>query len=178
MRVDTACKNLYIKYMNTAKLKPSAPKPIKAAATRVSRAPKASAALGPAKPPSGTLPGVVLLGGNALHKARLSDRLLNALGPMFEVNITNARTQMPKMIKSSVGGKVFVIGNAKSADSPPAVLIGMAELERVVQEAAKPAPSRTLGEILDSLPYSGMDLRSPRVEALPGGGLPTVRIPK
>ena len=96
---------------------------------------------------------------------------------MVEVNITDARTQMPKMIRSSVGGKVYLNGNAKSGNAPPAVLIGMAELERVVQEAAKPAPNRTLGEVLASLPFSGMELRPLRAKPLPNDGLPMARLP-
>lgn len=71
-----------------------------------------------------------------------------------------------------------MILNAGSADLPPAVIIAMAELEPVVQEAAEPTPSRTLGEVLDSLPFSDMDLQSPRVESLPGDGLPTACIPR
>ena len=114
----------------------------------------------------------------AFSKALFSDRLLSALGPLFEVNITDARTQMPKMIRSSVGGKVYLIGNPKSADSPPAVLIGMAELERVVQEVAKLAPSRTMGEVLASLPFSGMELRPLRAQPLPNDGLPMAHLPR
>jgi len=72
---------------------------------------------------SGVLPGADLLPGkvsrkttqkiatDAFYKARLSDRLLSALGPLFEVNITDARTQLPKMIRSSVGRKVYLIGH-------------------------------------------------------------------
>ena len=115
---------------------------------------------------------------NTFGKPRLSDRLLNALGPLFEVNITDGRTQMPKMIRSCVGGKVYLIGNANGADSPPAVLIGIAELERVVKEVAKPVPSRTFGELRASLPFSGMKLRPLLAEPLVNDGLPVAVLPR
>jgi hypothetical protein len=179
--------------MSTAKLKSSALKPSKAAAARTTtnaKAPKATVAFRATSGSSGAaLETLRVRGkgagktvskstGSVSHKAPFSDRLLRALGPLFEVNITDARTQMPKMIRSSVGGKVFLIGNAKSTDSPPAVLIGMAELERVVQEAAKPAPGRTLGDVLASLPFSGMELRPLRSEPLPGDSLPMAHLPR
>ena len=170
--------------MSTAKPKSLTRKPAKAAAARATT--KAKTTTGA----SGVLLGAVLLrskvsrktthkiAANASCKDRLSDRLLSALGPLIEVNITDARTQMPKIIRSCVGGKVYLIGNAKSADSPRAVLIGMAELERVVKEAAKPVPSRTFGELRASLPFSGMELRPLRAEPLPNDGLPMVHLPR
>ena len=169
--------------MSAAKLKSPALKPAKAVAARAPTAGTANVA-------SGVLPAAALLGGkaprkttrrtiaNAFGKPRLSDRLLSALGPLSEVNITDARAQMPKMIRSSVGGKVFLIGNAKNADSPPAVLIGMAELERVVKEVAKPVSGRTFGELRASLPFSGMKLLPLLAEPLPNDDLPVVFLPR
>ena len=67
----------------------------------------------------------------------MSDCLLDSLGPIFEISIAYARIEMPKLIRSS---EVFVSANAKRADGPPAVLIGMTQLERVVQEANETTP--------------------------------------
>lgn len=109
---------------------------------------------------------------------QLSPRLQKAIGPMMVINITNARAQIPKMVRSSADGKVFVIGSAKSPDTPSAVLIGMAEFERVVKEATKPVPSRTFGELRASLPFSGMKLRPLLAEPLPNDGLPVAFLPR
>ena len=75
---------------------------------------------------------------DALLKIGFSERLLNVLGPMFEVNVADARRHLPRMIRSCADGQGFVIGNAKSAASPRAILIGTAVLERLIQEAASP----------------------------------------
>lgn len=175
--------------MSNAKLKSPTAKPAKAAAaagrTTTARAPSPSSRTAPAgillqdkstrkSPPKRPHP----VAAPAFHRVRISERLLSALGPMSEVNITDARAQMPKLIRSSVSGRVYLIGNAKSADSPPAVLIGMAELERVVREAAQPAPGRTLGEVLASLPFSGMKLKPLRAQPLPDDGLPVAHLPR
>ena len=94
------------------------------------------------------------------------------------MNISDARARLPKMIRESVMGRTYLIGSARNADAPSAVLIGVSKLDEVVQEVAQSGSSRTLGDILDSLPFSGMELRSPLVEPLPGAGLPTLRLPK
>ena len=170
--------------MRAAKLKSPTRKPAKAAAARASTTAKTNTGA------SGVSSGAALLGGKVPRKTtgklvnntfgtpRLSDRLLSALGPLFEVNITDARTQMPKMIRYSACGQVFLIGNAKSANSPPAVLIGMAELERVVKEVAKPVSSRTFGELRASLPFSGIKLRPLLAEPLPNDDLPVAFLPR
>jgi hypothetical protein len=109
----------------------------------------------------------------------IRDRLREALGAAVEVNITEARAQMPQMVKYSTAGRgTYLIGSARNRETRPAVLIGMDELERVVQVAANPPPSRTLGDILDTLPFPGMDLPRLKLKALPGGGLPNLRLPK
>lgn len=107
------------------------------------------------------------------HKA-LSVRLRDALGNLITVNVAEARTQMPKMIRSSAEGHTFLIANARAADAPAAVLIGLEELDRMV---AEPVAARTLGDVLATLPFSGMDLSPPEAGALPGTGLPAALIP-
>lgn len=111
---------------------------------------------------------------SALRNKAVSERLRHALGELVIVNIADARTQMPKMIRSSAMGHTFLIGNARTADAPAAVLIGLEELDRVV---AEPIATRTLGDVLATLPFSGMELSPPKAGALPGAGLPTALIP-
>lgn len=109
----------------------------------------------------------------------IRERLRKALGAVVEVNITDARAKMPQMVKYSTAGRgTYLIGSARNRETRPAVLIGMDELERVVQEAASPVANRTLGDILDTLPFPGMDLPRLKIKALPGDGLPTLRLPK
>jgi hypothetical protein len=162
--------------MSTDKLKPNTLKPAKASATKKSTE---TTAVSPGTGVQGdkmSRKTTHKLATVILTKPAISKRLLSALGPLLEVNITDARSQIPKMIRSSVGGKVYLIGNAKSADSPTAVLIGMAELERVVQEVARTSPSRTLGEVLATLPFSGMKLQPLRAKPLPNDGLPMAHL--
>jgi len=96
---------------------------------------------------------------------------------VVEINISDARAQMPKMVRDSAGGHTYVIGSARSSDAPAAVLIGISELARVVEEAARPVAGRTLAEVLDSLPFSGMALCPLQADALPGVGLPAAQLP-
>lgn len=107
----------------------------------------------------------------------LTERMRHALGPVVSINISDARAQMPQMVRASAGGHTYVIGSARSADAPAAVLIGLAELARVVEEAARPLPERTLAELLDSLPFSGMVLQPLQADTLPGTGLPAAQLP-
>ncbi len=110
-----------------------------------------------------------------LRKVPLPDRLLKALWPFVTVSIADARTLMPKMVRSSAVGHTYLISNARTADAPSAVLIGLEELNRVV---AEPVNTRTLGEVLASLPFSGMELKPLTAGILPGSGLPAVLLPK
>lgn len=92
----------------------------------------------------------------SLQARRVGDA---GVGPMVEVDIADARTHLPRMIRSSADRQGISIGNTKSAASPRAILIGMRVLEPVIQEAARPPASPTAGEILESLPFSEMELR-------------------
>lgn len=113
--------------------------------------------------------------GGVRRTVPLPERLLNALGPFVTVSIADARTQMPKMVRSSATGHTYLISNARTADAPSAVLIGLEELNRVVAETIN---TRTLGEVLATLPFSGMELKPLTAGTLPGSGLPTALLPK
>ena len=100
-------------------------------------------------------------------------------GPVVELNVSNARAQMPKIIKASTDGKsAFLIGSAHNRETQRAVLIGEKTLELMVHEASKPVKTRTLGEILDSLPFSGMEIPRLRATPLHSDDLPVARIRK
>ena len=105
----------------------------------------------------------------------LPERLMNALGPFVTVSIADARTQMPKMVRSSASGHIFLIRNARLSDAPAAVLIGLEELNRVV---AEPIKGRTLSDVVAALPFSGMSFKPLTAGTLPGPGLPTALLPK
>lgn len=166
--LDTQIHHVYISYMSTAKSKPVVRKAAKAA-------PASDKVTFRASPPKA-------IGHFAVKQRRvsvlrdksLSERLRHALGDLVMVNIADARTQIPKMIRSSAMGHTFLISNARAADAPAAVLIGLEELDRVV---AEPVAARTLGDVLATLPFSGMDLSPPQAGALPGAGLPRALIP-
>jgi len=166
--LDTQTHHVYISYMSTAKSKSVVRKAAKAtpASDKVTFQPLPSKATG--------YFAVKQRHVSVLRNKAVSERLRHALGDLVMVNIAEARTQMPKMIRSSAMGHTFLIGNARAADAPAAVLIGLEELDRVV---AEPVAARTLGDVLATLPFSGMDLSPPQAGALPGAGLPTALIP-
>lgn len=160
---------MYITYMSTAKPRAAARKVAKAAA---------AAGKSPARVSSPKAAVPVALGkrgrGSALRDLAVSEKLRLALGELVTVSIADARTMMPKMVRSSATGHTYLIGNARAADAPAAILIGVEELGRVV---AEPAATRTLGEVLATLPFSGVPLPAPAAPVLPGAGLPAVLMP-
>lgn len=67
------------------------------------------------------------------------------------VSVASARTEMPGLIRASAeSGRAFLIHNAKNASAAGALLINPAVLEQRLQAAATP---RTLGELIDTLPF-------------------------
>ena len=113
-----------------------------------------------------------------LPHIRFSERLSTALGDPFEVNITEARTHLAKMIRCCAEGQVFLIKNGKQADAHSAVLISVAALELAIREASQPALSGTMGEILASLPFAAMELEPLRAAPILEDGLPQVLLPR
>jgi hypothetical protein len=160
--------DVYISYMSIAKSKPLARKPAKAA-------PAADKSRLRAIAPERAAPLVKRGRVAARREVALPERLRHALGELVTVSIADARTRMPKMIRSSATGHTFLISNARVSDAPSAVLIGLDELNRVL---AEPVGTRTLGEVLATLPFSGMELTPPTAATPPGAGLPTARLPK
>ena len=153
---------MYITYMSIAKPKPFVRKAAKAA-------PAAD------KPRIRLLSSKDAAGASRRGPTPLPERLMSALGSVVTVSIADARTQMPKMVRSSATGHTYLICNARTTDAPSAVLIGLDELNRVVAEPTNP---RTLGEVLATLPFSGMALAPLTAGALPGSGLPTALLPE
>jgi hypothetical protein len=91
-----------------------------------------------------------------------------------QVPVASARTGMPGLIRASAkSGRAFLIHNAKNPAAASALLISPDVLrERLEQSRAV----RTLGELLDSLPFKRQG--SPRLRAeLPDDRLPELRVP-
>lgn len=89
------------------------------------------------------------------------------------IAVASARNSMPGLILASANmGRAFLIRNAKSASAASALLIDPKVLE---QRLSSMKPRRTLGELIDALPFRQHD--APRVVArLPNDEAPTLRI--
>lgn len=116
--------------------------------------------------------------------ATADDRLANVvrttirLGAMTvevdEVGVGYARTEIPSLIRESAKtGRAFHIRNAKNPDAASAVLLSVAALEKLV---VAPVRQRTLGEVLDALPFKHAG--APRVRvAVPDNRVRALRAP-
>jgi hypothetical protein len=73
------------------------------------------------------------------------------------------------MIQKSMGLKdAFLVRNIKNPTAPEVLVINPAALD---QELRRVRPGRTLGEIIDVLPFNRQGVPSLRVRALPDAGL-------
>jgi hypothetical protein len=88
-----------------------------------------------------------------------------ALGPVWlnvePVAVGSARNVMPRLIRDSASGRAFLIRNAKSPAAASALLINPEVLQ---ERLIKWRPRRTLGQVLDSLPFKR--LGAPRVKTI------------
>ena len=117
--------------------------------------------------------------GGGVSPARHEGHLLQMLGQILEVDIADVSARLPEMIQSAAAGRTHLIRSGTGVDAPLAVLIGVSEFRRVLREPTEPAPSgRTMGKLLASLPYWGMNLPALRAEPLEHDGLPQARLPK
>ena len=67
------------------------------------------------------------------------------------VAVASARTNMPGMIRASAeAGRIFIIENNRSASARPTLLINPDVLQ---QHLAAARPRRTLGQLLETLPF-------------------------
>ena len=112
--------------------------------------------------------------GTVAHKVALTERVLNAIGPVVALSVAEARKQMPQILRSAALGHIYLIGDARN-DAPSAVLIGVESLHRLLGARRN---SQTLREVWASLPFSGMKVAPLSAGTLPGSGLPSARLPK
>jgi len=77
------------------------------------------------------------------------------------VAVGSARNEMPRLIRDSATGRAFLIRNAKSPTAAGALLINPEVLQ---ERLTKGKPRRTLGQLLDSLPFKR--LGAPRVKTI------------
>lgn len=91
-----------------------------------------------------------------------------------EVGVGYARTEIPSLIRASARtGKAFHIRNAKNPDAPSALLVSPEALARIVSVRVQ---RRTLGELLQSLPFKHID--TPRVRVnVPNNLMRPLRVP-
>lgn len=93
------------------------------------------------------------------------------------VAVGAARADIPGLMRRSAEtGRGFLIKNAKTQAGPSAILVDLAVFRDRIAQAR---PSRTLGEIVDSLPFHKLG-KSPVLEPdlLPDDGLPTLDMPE
>lgn len=93
------------------------------------------------------------------------------------VAVGAARNDMPGLMRRSAEtGRAFLIKNAKTQGGPSALLVDEAVLRERVAQAR---PARTLGQIIDALPFRRLG-KSPVLvaDALPFDGLPELQLPE
>lgn len=89
------------------------------------------------------------------------------------VAVGSARTVMPRLIRDSASGRAFLIRNAKSPSAATALLINPEVLqERLIRSK----PRRTLGQVLDALPFKRLGAPRLRVVDLPDDEAPALVI--
>jgi hypothetical protein len=85
------------------------------------------------------------------------------------LGIAAGRIALPKMIQGSMRLEdAFLVRNVKNPTAPEVLVINPAALD---QELRRVRPGRTLGEIIDVLPFGRQGVPSLRVRALPDAGL-------
>lgn len=91
-----------------------------------------------------------------------------------QVAVASARTGMPGLIRASAkSGRAFLIQNAKNPSAASALLINPGVLQ---QRLAQVRPARTLGQLLDSLPFKRRGAPRLTVE-LPDDVAPDLKVP-
>lgn len=139
----------------------------RARAPKAATARKARPAAGAGKP-----------AGAAAHPLRTVAKTQITLGlvsvDVERVSVASARTEMPGLIRASAEtGRAFLIHNAKNASAAGALLINPAVLEQRLQSAAAP---RTLGQLIDTLPFKRRGSRRVAVSR-PDDVMPARRVP-
>lgn len=85
------------------------------------------------------------------------------------LGIAAGRVALPKMIQGSVGLEdAFLVRNVKNPMAPEVLVINPAALDK---ELRRVRPGRTLGDIVDVLPFNRQGVPSLRVHALPDAGI-------
>jgi hypothetical protein len=85
------------------------------------------------------------------------------------LGIAAGRIALPKMIQGSMALEdAFLVRNVKNPTAPEVLVINPAALD---QELRRVRPGRTLGDIVDVLPFNRQGVPSLRVRALPDAGI-------
>lgn len=91
-----------------------------------------------------------------------------------EIGVVQARAEIPSLIRASAKtGRAFHIRNAKNPHSATALLVSPEALEKLVFKASR---RRTLGEVLDALPFKHTGAGRVRV-SVPDNTMRVLRVP-
>lgn len=122
--------------------------------------------------------------GRAAQQENLHDVLSFSIGSGGSVElevetlaVSASRGDIPALMRRSAEtGRGFIIQNAKTQAGPAALLVDVGVLR---DHVAKARPSRTLGDIIDSLPFRKLG-KSPVLELdpLPNDTLPELDLPQ
>lgn len=98
------------------------------------------------------------------------------LGPVTfdarRVSVASARSDMPRLVRATSDGDVFLIYNAKNDDAPTAILVSPDVLR---QQITSPRLRRNLRDLVDALPFKRRG--APRLRAdLPDDEAPPLRL--
>ena len=92
------------------------------------------------------------------------------------LGVAAGRIALPKMIQESMGLEdAFLVRNVKNPNAPEVLVINPAALDNELRQVR---PNRTLGEIVDSLPFGRRGVPSLKVRPLPDAGIQNrLRVP-
>jgi hypothetical protein len=93
---------------------------------------------------------------------------------VVEVGVVSARASIPSMMRASAQtGRAYFIRNNKNPSAASALLVSPQALERLLDA---PVQRRTLGSVLDALPFRGVE--APRIRnSHPDNTMRTLRVP-
>ena len=85
------------------------------------------------------------------------------------LGIAAGRIALPKMVQGSKNLEdAFLVRNVKNPSAPEVLVINAAALD---QELRRGRPARTLGDIVDALPFGRKGVPSLKMRPLPDGGI-------